>query len=464
MSRQSNQNDNHGRTDERHPVLARIIPNVHRYSVTRFAGRWYTGVDMHIRTRIGKFWRALGPGLITGAADNDPSGIATYSIAGARFGMGTLWVMLWVLPFMIAIQHMCARIGALSGCGLAGNMKRHYPTWLLGIVAVALIGANTFNVGADIYGMAGALNLIIPINIQLLAILVSVGIMVLVITLRYRTIELIFKWFALSLFIYGVALVLVHPDWLRLIRATVIPTLHIDRTFIFTIFAMLGTTISPYMFFWQASQEAEDIRQDRPGLKVCKYRTIHPGTLSNISLDNRIGMTASNLISFFIVSLTATTIFRAGGADITTLREAALALQPLAGQYAFVLFALGLVGSGLLAIPVLSGAAAYVVAEVMGWPASLDKPFNRARQFYLVMVASVAIGMLLPFVGISPIQALFWAAIINGLIAPFLIMLIVHMARNPAIVGPHHSPRHIHGLGIAALFVVLTGAVFVILS
>lgn len=417
-----------------------------------------------MRFSIQRFWRALGPGIITGAADNDPSGIATYSIAGARFGTGTLWVMLWVLPFMIAIQNMCARIGALSGCGLAGNIKRHYPSWLLAIVATSLLGANIFNVGADIYGMAGAINLLIPINIQLLAILMSGAIIFIVIKLRYRQIERIFKWFALSLFVYGVALVIVGPEWPHLILNTLIPTFRLDRTFIFTVFAMLGTTISPYLFFWQASQEAEDVRQDRPGLKVCKYRTVHKGVLANISMDTRIGMSVSNLISFFIISLTAVTIFQAGGADIETLRDAALALQPLAGQYAFLLFALGILGSGLLAIPVLAGSAAYVVAELMGWPASLDKAFNRARQFYIVMVAAVAIGMLLPFIGITPIEALYWAAIINGLTAPLLIMLIIHMARNPNIVGPHHSAHHIHGLGIAALFVVLTGAIFVILS
>jgi NRAMP (natural resistance-associated macrophage protein)-like metal ion transporter len=419
---------------------------------------------MTLRGRISRFWKALGPGIITGAADNDPSGIATYSIAGAKFGVGSLWVLLWVLPFMIAIQNMCARIGALSGCGLAGNMKRHYPTWLLGIVAICLVGANTFNIGADVYGMAGAVNLIIPINIQILAILMAGFIVTLVITLKYRQIERIFKWFALSLLIYAITLILVKPDWLNLIRHTLIPTIHLDKAFIFTVFAMLGTTISPYMFFWQASQEAEDIRQDRPSLKVCKYRTIHPGVMANISMDTRIGMASSNLISFFIVSLTATTIFQAGGSDIATLRDAALALKPLAGDYAFVLFALGLIGSGLLAIPVLAGSAAYVVSEFMGWQASLDKPFNRARQFYLVMIASIAVGMLLPFLGISPIKALYWSAIINGLISPLLIMLIIHMARNPAIVGPHRSAGHIHGIGLAALMVVLTGAIFVVIS
>jgi len=419
---------------------------------------------MSIRKRIGRFWRALGPGIITGASGNDPSGIAVYSIAGARFGLSALWILLWVLPFMITIQNMCARIGALSGCGLAGNMRRHYPAWLLGTVAVALLGANIFNIGADIYGMASALNLVVPINIQLMAVVMSVTIVILVIVLRYRTIEQIFKWFALSLFVYGITLILVHPDWLLLLRRALIPSFHLDKSFMFTVFAILGTTISPYMFFWQASQEAEGIRQDRPGLKVCKYRIVHPGVLSNISMDIRIGMASSNLISFFIMSLTATTIFNAGGADISTLRDAALALQPLAGQYAFLLFAFGLIGSGLLAIPVLAGSAAYVIAELMGWPASLDKPFNRARQFYIVMATAVALGILLPFMGISPIAALYWSAIINGLISPLLIMLIIHMARNPAIVGPHRSKPHIHGMGVMALGILLTGAFFVILS
>ncbi len=419
---------------------------------------------MSLTRRISDLWKKLGPGLITGTADDDPSGILAYSIAGARYGFSTLWILVWILPFMVAIQNMCARIGALSGCGLAGNMKRHYPTWLLAIVAISLIGANVFNIGADIYGMAGALNLLIPASIHVLAIGTSIAIICIVIFLRYRQIERIFKWLALSLFVYGVALVMIRPDWSTIAWHAIVPTLHIDRGFFMTLFAIMGTTISPYLFFWEASQEAEDIRQERPHIKICKYRTVHPGVLSAITLDNRIGMISSNIISFFIISLTASTIFRAGGADILTLRDAALALEPLAGHYAFILFAVGLVGSGLLAIPVLAGSAAYVVSELMGWPASLDKPFNRARQFYLVMIAAVACGMLLPFLGISPITALYWSAILNGLVAPLLIMLIVHMARNPAIVGPHTSKPIVQLLGVVMLFLLLTGSFFVLLS
>ncbi|MCC6934331.1 MAG: divalent metal cation transporter [Candidatus Yanofskybacteria bacterium] len=417
-----------------------------------------------MKNRLLRFWRALGPGIITGAADNDPSGITTYSIAGARFGTAPLWILLYILPFMIAIQNMCARIGALSGCGLAGNIRRHYPAAMLAVVATALVAANVFNVGADIYGMAGALNLIIPLDIRVLGVVMAIAIMVLVIALRYRQIESIFRWFALSLFVYGLALFLVSPDWVRILRSLLIPVWTNGSTFFLTLFAMLGTTISPYLFFWQASQEAEDVRQDHPAIRVCKFRAVRPGVLHQIELDTRIGMIASNLVSFFIVSLTASTIFAAGVSDISTLRDAAAALQPIAGEYAFILFALGVVGSGLLAIPVLAGSAAYVVAEFMGWPASLDKPFNRARQFYLVMVGAVAVGMLMPFIGITPVQALYWSAILNGMIAPPLIMLIIHMANNPNIVGPHRSSAPVHYLGVAAMMLMLTGTLFVVFS
>lgn len=414
--------------------------------------------------KLQRFWKSLGPGMITGAADDDPSGILTYSLAGAQFGAVGLWILLYILPFMIAVQGMCARIGALTGCGLAANIKRHYPRWVLLIAAVSLVAANVFNIGADIYGMAGALNLVIPFNIQLMAILMSLLMLTLVIKLRYRQIERMFKWFGLSLFVYGIALVIVHPDWTTIFWHTLIPHVMPGREFLITMFAVLGTTISPYLFFWQASEEAEDVDMDRPHFRVCKYRMVRPGLLAQVDRDTNIGMVISNLISFFIMSLTAATVFRAGGAQLATLRDAAQVLAPLAGPYAFALFAVGLVGSGLLAIPVLAGSAAYVVAELMGWPASLDRPFNRARQFYIVMVAAVALGMFMPFIGISPIQALFWTAIINGLIAPLLIALIIHMAHNPAIVGPHevHWPSYVFGIG--ALFLMLTGTVFMIIS
>lgn len=415
-------------------------------------------------SKLKAFWKLLGPGLVTGVSGDDPSGITTYAIAGARYGAMPLWLLLYVLPFMIAIQNMCARIGALSGCGLAGNIRKHYPAWLLAPVAIIIVLTNTFNVGANIYGMAGAVNLMVPVDVRILAVLMAVFVINMVVVLRYRQIAALFKWFAMSLFVYGATLAMVDVSWRDVVLHTLIPTVAPDREMLLVMFAILGTTISPYMFFWQASQEAEEARQDRPGLKVCKFHVVHHrGMLAEVGRDIKIGMIVSNLISFFIIALAASTIFGTGG-DIETLRDAATALEPLAGSYASLLFTIGLVGAGLLAIPVLAGSAAYVVAEVMGWPASLDKPFNRARQFYLVMVASVAVGILLPFVGITPVQALFWTAILNGIAAPVFIMLIIHMANNPAIVGPHRSHAIVHSLGVATLFFMLTGALFVILS
>lgn len=413
--------------------------------------------------RLRAFWKSLGPGLVSGVSGDDPAGITTYSIAGARFGAMPLWILLYILPFMIAIQNMCARIGALSGCGLAGNIRQHYSKWVLIPIAVAVVLTNTFNVGANVYGMAGALNLLIPIDIRLLAVITAAFIINAVIVLRYSQIAALFKWFALSLFVYVVALALVNPDWRDLLWHTLIPTVAPDREMLVIMFAMLGTTISPYMFFWQASQEAEEVHRDGTGPRVCEFKMVHRGMLAAVERDIKVGMTISNAISFAIVALAASTLFKAGG-SIETLRDAAQALEPIAGPYATVLFTVGLVGSGLLAIPVLAGSAAYVVAELMGWPASLDRPFNRARQFYLVMVAAVAVGMLMPFLGITPVQALFWTAIVNGVLAPFLIMLIIHMANNPAIVGPHRSHAIVHSLGITALFFMLTGAIYVIVS
>lgn len=421
---------------------------------------------MTLRKKISRFWNSLGPGLVTGAADNDPAAITTYAIAGAQFGFSMSWLLLWVLPFMISIQNMCARIGALSGCGLAGNIKKHYPAWILILAVGSIIIANTLTIGANVYGMAGAVNLLLPdVPIQFAAIAMAVVIMILVIVLRYRQIEMIFKWFAMSLLVYGAALILVQPDWFTLTWHLIIPTVIPSRAFVLTAFAVVGTTLSPYLYFWQASQEAEELKQDHPGIRVCKFRPVHRGMLSAISLDTRIGMITSNLISFFVMSLMASVIWNTGGAtELATLRDAAVALEPFAGEYAYLLFTLGIISSGLLAIPVLAGSAAYALSEMMGWQASIDKPFNRARPFYLVMVGSVVISMVVPFLGISPVQAMFWSAIVMGLSAPLLIGLVVHMARNPEIVGPHRSSLPVHTLGVGALFFLLTGSLYVIFS
>lgn len=413
--------------------------------------------------KLKKFWKSLGPGLITGVSDDDPGGLTMYTIAGSRFGYAMLWVLLFILPLMIAVQEMCARIGALSGCGLAGNIKRHYPAWLLAIVAGLIVLANTFNVGANIYGMAGAVNLLVPLPLELIAVLLSAGITFLVIKLKYRQIVSIFKWLSLTLFAYIIAFFTVSADWGAILRHTLIPTIQFDKEFLTVLFAVAGTTISPYLYFWQASEEAEEFKQNNPRIRVCKFRDVTSRKLNRLEFDTRIGMSFSNIIAFFVIALAATTLFRAGAGGIETLAQAAQALEPIAGPYASLLFMTGIIGVGLLSIPVLAGSAAYVVAEVFDWDASLDKPFTRAREFYVTIALSVAIGLAIPFIGITPVEALFYTGILNGIIAPILILLIMHMSTNPAIVGPHQTTRTIHALGHISFFLMTAGAIFVIL-
>lgn len=413
---------------------------------------------------IRKIWKSLGSGMVTGAAGNDPSAIAVYSILGARFGLAPLWLLPYSLPLMIALQDMSSRIGALSGCGLSGNIKRHYPIWVLMPVALTIIGVNVLNVGANIYGMAGAVNLMVPLPIWVLALLVSGGVMVLVVKLRYRIIVSIFKWFALSLFVYGISLFITKPDILKALWHALIPSFPGGKAFVLTAFAVLGTTISPYLFFWQASEEADELQQARPHIRVCTFRPVPKSRLKRMAFDTRFGMAMSNTIAAFIVMLASTTLFRAGMHNVETLREAASALEPLAGPAAIWLFMIGVVGSGVLAIPILAGSAAYIAAETFGWSGSLDKPFSKARRFYMVMLGAVAVSIFTPFVGITPVQALFWIAVINGLLTPPLIILITHMANNPDIVGDNRTSKPIHALSVLAFFVMLTGAFIVIIG
>jgi NRAMP (natural resistance-associated macrophage protein)-like metal ion transporter len=414
--------------------------------------------------KVRRLWRSLGPGVITGAADNDPAALTAYLIAGARTGNALLWVLLFILPFMITIQGMSARIGALSGCGLAGNIKQHYPKALLFLIACIIVFANIFNVGANIYGMAGALNLILPISVQMLAIAISLVVLILTVKLRYRQLVTIFKWIALSLFAYVFAFFMIDADWGVLIRSTIIPTFHSNREFIIVLFAVMGATLSPYLYFWQASEEAEDVRERRPRIKICKFRSVSKGRLEKMELDTKIGMLFSNVISFFVMALAAGTLFNAGASDVGTLREAASALRPLAGEYAYLLFTIGIIGSGLLAIPVLAGSAAYVLSELFSWDGSLDKPFFEAQEFYVAITGSIVVGLFIPFLGISPVQALFWTGILNGLICPILIFMIIHMANNPAIVGRNISRPHVNYVAYASFFMMLAGSFFVFLG
>src|SRR3989344_6096104 len=414
--------------------------------------------------RIKHFWNSLGPGLVTGIANNDSSAVLIYALAGARFGLAPLWVLLYILPFMIAIQSMCARIGALSGCGLAGNIRKYYSPWLLVPAVASIVVVNTINVGADISGMAGAINLLIPISSWIIAVLLAVFVVGMVIFLRYDMIEKIFKWLALTLLAYGVALILVEPNWGAILQNLLVPSIQNSKIFWLTMFAMVGTTLSQYMYFWQANHETEDLRNGYSPVRVCKFRPVSRSIISGIDLDTRVGMIASNVISVFILALTAHTIHLMGSGDIQTLRDAASALEPLAGPYAYPLFVFGMIGSGILAIPVLAGSAAYALSEMFGWRASIDVPFNRAPAFYTIMAASVAVGLIIPFVGITPVQALFWSGVLGGMATPFLIALVVHMARNKNIVGTNRVPIPLHILGVGAFLMMITGSLYVIFA
>ncbi|WKZ27161.1 MAG: divalent metal cation transporter [Candidatus Paceibacterota bacterium] len=413
---------------------------------------------------IRSFWKALGPGLITGASDNDPSGIASYSIAGARTGFGLLWTLPFIIPFMVAIQEMSARIGALSACGLTGNIKRHYPTWILATVSGGIIGANVLNIGADIAGMTSAAQLLFPgLPTMLTATAFTLAIVGMIIWLRYATIVAIFKWLALSLLAYVGAFAIVRGDAYDMLVHTLLPALAWDRETVLVFFAILGTTISPYLYFWQSSEEAEEVREKNTRIRVCKFRPLSDNRLSIIELDTAIGMSFSNIVAYFIVALTGATLYSAGVRDVDSVAQIAEALRPLAGEYAYILFTLGLISSGFLAIPVLAGSAAYVLAEIFGWERSLDKPFSRARAFYIVLALSAFIGLIVPLGGISPVQALFYTAVLHAIVSPPLILLITHMASNKAIVGDHVSSPTIRGLALGTAWVMtITGILLII--
>lgn len=415
--------------------------------------------------RLKKLWKSLGPGLITGASDDDPSGIITYSVAGAKMGPHALWSMLYTLPLMIAIQEMSARIGMSSQCGLAGNIKRYYSKTTLIFISSLIIIANTFNIGADVFGIASAIELLIPGSAQLLSWAVVAVILFLVVKLPYKKIVSIFKWLSLGLLAYVVAGFTVIDNWPLILWQMIAPSFQINKENFIIVVALFGTTISPYLAFWQASEEAEEKRiktnsEDKPYL--CEYKIVTRTELRRLIKDTRIGMFFSNVIAFFIIALTSSILFNAGIHDVETLEDAANALGPLAGPYAYILFVLGVVGAGLLAIPILAGSSAYVLSEIFNWKSGLDRPFSKAKEFYFVIIISALIGLVIPNLGISPVQALFTTAIIHGLVAPFLIAMILHMANNPAIVGPNTNNRSSNIFGYMTLFIMIA-AIFILL-
>jgi len=400
----------------------------------------------------------LGPGFITGAADDDPSGIGTYAVAGASLGLATLWTALVTFPFMAAVQNVCARLGLVTGTGLAGILKEHYPRWVLYPAVGLVVVANTINVGADLGAIADAAGIVIGTPLPWLVIPIAVGLLAVEVFASYRMIERIFKYLTLALFAYVVDAVVVHPPLSETLRATIVPTISLDRDYIATIVAILGTTISPYLFFWQTSHEVEE--EKAAGKKTRAQRR---GTswyeLRIATIDVNLGMLFSNLVMYFIILATALTLHANGKTDISTGAEAAQALSPIAGDFAGVIFAIGMIGAGFLAVPILSGASAYAVSETFGWREGLDENWRRAKPFYGVVAAATLVGLVIPLTGVKPIDALFFTAILNGIAAPPLLVVIMLAARNRRVMG-----RETIGPVLTALGWIVTIAMFAALA
>ena len=403
--------------------------------------------------KLRRWWQVLGPGLITGASDDDPSGIATYSQAGAAYGLATLWTALITFPLMAAIQEICARIGLVTGHGLTGTLKKNYPTSVLYLMVVFSFPAIVMNIGADIAGMGAVGNLLVPaIGAAYFSIFFTLAVLLLIIVLPYQKIASILKYLCVVLLVYLIVPFLYKQDLLAVFKAIVMPTVQFNKNFIGILVAILGTTISPYLFFWQASMEAEELQQKGQHLVVNK-KLMHA-----MKQDVDIGMLFSNVVMFFIILTTGTVLFNAGIHRIDTVEQAAQALRPLAGDSAYLLFALGIIGTGLLAIPVLSGSLAYIVTETFGWTEGLDKKFHEAKAFYLVIAASLLLGLSLNYLGISPIRALIYSAILYGLTAPVLIAIILHIANNKKVMGEFTNGKLSNVLGFATLLLMTAAA------
>ncbi len=389
-------------------------------------------------SRVVHFLRNLGPGIITGAADDDPSGISTYSVAGASTGLSMLWLALITTPMMAVVQGMCARIAMVSGVGLAAVMRKVFPRWLAFGLAGLVIVANTFNIGADLAGMGASAHMVT--GVPVLAWVVAFAV-VLVITEYYCSYKLlcsILKYLAMALFAYIITAFLVRPDWLAILRHTVIPEFHTDGHWITTVVGVLGTTISPYLFFWQSSLMVEEEKQ-QGRRTVAQRKGATKAEIADAHADVNTGMIYSNIVMFFIIATTAVTLGAHGKHDIATAQDAAEALRPLAGNFAYLLFTLGMVGTGLLAVPVLAGSSAYVASEMIRFRGGLGETPRRAPRFYTVLSAGIIIGMALNLLGMDPIKGLFWSAVFNGVAAVPLVFAVVTIASNATIMGQWKS-------------------------
>lgn len=403
-------------------------------------------------SKLTKFWKSLGPGLVTGASDDDPSGIATYSQAGAAYGLSTLWTALITFPLMAAIQEMCGRIGLVTAQGLTGTLKTHYSKPVLYLMVLFSFPAIVMNIGADIAGMGAVGNLLFPkIHAIFFSIAFTIILLVLIILLPYQKIAAVLKYLCIVLLVYLVVPFLYQQNWLAILKGTFIPHITFDKNFISILVAILGTTISPYLFFWQATMEVEE-------RKLRKKIVLNKKVMADMKADVDFGMLFSNLVMFFIILTTGTVLFNAGIHHIDTVEQAAQALRPLAGESAYLLFAVGVIGTGLLAIPVLSGSLSYIISETFGWTQGLDKKFFEAKAFYIVIAISLLLGLAMNAIGISPVKALIYSAILYGLTAPVLIAVILHIANNKKVMGKFVNGKLSNILGFTTLLLMTAAA------
>jgi len=408
-------------------------------------------------SKIKRFLKILGPGLITGASDDDPSGIATYSQAGAKFGLATLWTALITFPLMTALQEMCARIGIVTSQGLTTNIRNNYPRSILYLMILFTFPAVILNIGADIAGMGAVGNLIFPSIPSYFFTIAFTGVLiVLIIYLPYKKISAILKYLCVFLLLYLVVPFLAKQDWGEIAKHTFIPSIKFNKDFISILVAILGTTISPYLFFWQATMEVEDIKHKKRRLMVDK-KMIH-----KMDMDVDFGMFFSNLVMYFIILTTGTVLFKGGITEINSVEQAAKALEPLAGKLSYLLFALGIIGTGLLAIPVLTGCLSYMLSETFNWNGGLDKKYYEAKPFYWVIIISLLIGLAINYIGINPVQALLYTAILYGVTSPVLITVILHISNNKKIMGEYANSKLSNILGAIALLLMTASAALLI--
>lgn len=407
---------------------------------------------MKLNKKFSRFWKLLGPGLVTGASDDDPSGIATYSQAGASLGLSTLWTALIAFPLMAAIQQMCARIGLVTKQGLTGTLKKHYPKPVLYLMLLFSFPAIILNIGADIAGMGAVGNLLFPaIDQSYFSVLFTIVLIGLIIYLPYAKIAATLKYLCIVMLVYFVVPFLYKQDLKEILLATFVPSIQFNKEYIAILVGILGTTISPYLFFWQASVEVEE-------MNVKKTLIINKKIIDEMEKDVDFGMGFSGFVMYFIILTTGTVLFKSGIHQIDTVEQAAQALKPLAGDMAYLLFAIGIIGTGLIAIPVLSGSLSYIFTETFGWEQGLNKKFHEAKGFYSIIAFSLILGLSLNYIGISPIDALIYTAILYGITAPVLIAIILHISNNKEIMGENTNSKFSNVLGISAFSIMTLAA------